>query len=123
MITITEELRWAVEFADPQGSLRLYIFDVNPDHEPLFEDANNETESQKHKKAPRENGVLASNKAPHIDDWIVQFARLFKSHVGFDSKAYLDLHENGMKLYLEAMQDTVTNEEAQGLFEIAAKNF
>ncbi|KAL4193681.1 hypothetical protein AMTRI_Chr06g200750 [Amborella trichopoda] len=122
-ITTTEELRWAEESADPQGSLRLYIFDVNPDQEPLFEDVNNETDSQKPKEGPRENGVLASDKAPHIDDWIVQFARLFKSHVGFDSEAYLDLHEIGMKLYSEAMEDTVTSEEAQGLFEIAAEKF
>ncbi|ERN02700.1 hypothetical protein AMTR_s00085p00117900 [Amborella trichopoda] len=122
-ITTTEELRWAEESADPQGSLRLYIFDVSPDQEPLFEDANNESESLKPKEAAKENGVLASDKAPHIDDWIVQFARLFKSHVGFDSEAYLHLHDIGMKLYSEAMEDTVTSEEAQGLFEIAAEKF
>ncbi|KAL0394298.1 UNVERIFIED_CONTAM: Calcium uptake protein, mitochondrial [Sesamum latifolium] len=58
-----------------------------------------------------------------VEDWIVQFARLFKNHVGFECDSYLDLHEIGVKLYSEAMEDTVTSEDAQGLFDIAAAKF
>lgn len=35
----------------------------------------------------------------------------------------LNLHELGMKLYSEAMEDTVTSEEAQAIFDIAAEKF
>lgn len=43
--------------------------------------------------------------------------------MGFDTVTCLDLHEIGMKLYAEAMEDTVTSEEAQELFEVAAEKF
>ena len=36
--------------------------------------------------------------------------------IGFDSDAYLDLHNRGMRLYREAMEDTVASEEAQNYF-------
>ncbi|XP_042939640.1 protein PHOX1-like [Carya illinoinensis] len=58
-----------------------------------------------------------------IEDWIIQFARLFKNHVGFDSDSYLDLPELGRKLYSEAMEDIVTTDDAQELFEIVADKF
>jgi tetratricopeptide (TPR) repeat protein len=58
-----------------------------------------------------------------IDDWILQFAQLFLKNVGVDSDGYLDIHELGMKLYTEAMEETVTSEEAQGIFESAAGKF
>lgn len=67
-----------------------------------------------------EHGVV---KGTCLEDWVVQFARLFKNHVGFDSDSYLDLHELGMKLYSEAMEDAVTSDDAQELFEIAADKF
>ncbi|KAL4337169.1 hypothetical protein AHAS_Ahas12G0083300 [Arachis hypogaea] len=58
-----------------------------------------------------------------VEDWLVQFARLFKNPVGFDSDAYLYIHEVGMKLYSEAMEDTTLDDDAQELFEIAADKF
>ncbi|CBI21115.3 unnamed protein product, partial [Vitis vinifera] len=112
-ITTNDELRFAEASGDPQGSLRLYVAEVSPDHEPLYEGMENEEE----KGGDMENGFSC------IDDWIVQFARLFKNYVGFNSDSYLDLHELGMKLYSEAMEDAVTSEEAQELFEIAADKF
>ncbi|KAL0340461.1 UNVERIFIED_CONTAM: protein PHOX1 [Sesamum radiatum] len=54
---------------------------------------------------------------------IKKFAQFFKNYVGFDVDAYLDLHEIGMKLYSDAMEDTVTSEEAQDLFSSAAEKF
>ncbi|KAK6131875.1 hypothetical protein DH2020_034383 [Rehmannia glutinosa] len=58
-----------------------------------------------------------------ITDWIVQFAQVFKNYAGFDTDAYVDLHEVGMKLYSDAMEETVTSEEAQDLLSTAAEKF
>ncbi|XP_042487894.1 protein PHOX1-like isoform X2 [Macadamia integrifolia] len=129
-ITTTEELGWAEASAYSQGSLRLYIVEVHPEQEPIFEAIENGKDEEKSWKNQNkiaeidENGNGEMETRPTcIDDWIIQFACLFKNHVGFNSDAYLNLHELGMKLYSEAMEDTVTSEEAQGLFDIAAEKF
>lgn len=130
-ITSNDELRIAEASGGTQGSLRLYVAEVSTDHEPQYEGMDNEEEVYNHdKKASKvkENGIVEKDEdVEHgfscVDDWIVQFARLFKNYVGFDSDSYLDLHELGMKLYSEAMEDAVTSEEAQELFEIAADKF
>ncbi|KAF8389154.1 hypothetical protein HHK36_025847 [Tetracentron sinense] len=130
-ITTTEELRWAEASAEPQGSVRMYIVEVNPEQEPSYEGVRNEEEM--HELEIKQYNVTENGNAgkgcekkkglSYIDDWIIQFALLFKNHVGFNSDAYLELHELGMKLYSEAMEDTVMSEEAQGLFDIAAEKF
>ncbi|KAK2979443.1 hypothetical protein RJ640_015072 [Escallonia rubra] len=129
-ITTTDELRLAEASGDPQGSLRLYIVEVSPDKEPLYEGLNNEEVHivKTTSVAIKENGYAERGRASAkgsscIEDWVIQFARLFKNHVGFDSDSYLDLHELGMKLYSEAMEDTVTSEDAQELFDIASAKF
>lgn len=128
-ITTTEELRWAEASADPQGSLRLYVTEVTPDQEPSFDEPKNKEEVEKleiKENGFSENGSMRKreeNGSFCIDNWIVQFARIFKNHVGFNSDAYLDLHQIGMKLYSEAIEDIVTSEEAQDLFKVAAEKF
>lgn len=127
-ITTTEELRFAELLGDSQSSLRLYIAEVSLDQEPAYDGVVSQDEVHKVEKEPSnvaDNGRAGEvEKRPNcIEEWIVQFARLFKNHVGFDSDTYLNLHELGMKLYSEAMEDTVTSEEAQELFEIAADKF
>lgn len=130
-ITTNAELRVAEASGDPLGSLRLYIVEVTPDKEPFYEGTKNEEEVHKvngKQSNALENGNVEKNreleKGPScVEDWVVQFARLFKNHVGFESDSYLDLHELGMKLYSEAMEDTVTSEDAQELFDIAASKF
>ncbi|WOG84099.1 hypothetical protein DCAR_0103279 [Daucus carota subsp. sativus] len=130
-ITTTDELRLAEASAGAIGSLRLYIVEVSPEKEPVYERMDDEAELENLNSKPSNgegNGgvdkVKEIENAPScVEDWIVQFARLFKNHVGFDSDSYLDLHELGMKLYSEAMEETVTNEDAQGLFETAADKF
>ncbi|KAJ8751866.1 hypothetical protein K2173_026067 [Erythroxylum novogranatense] len=124
-ITNTDELRVAESISDAQGSLRLYVVEVTFDQEPSYKRMEIPEDMHKGDKKPviaHENGN-AEKGSTCIDDWIVQFARLFKNHVGFGSDSYLDLHELGMKLYSEAMEDTVTSEEAQELFDIAADKF
>ncbi|KVI00511.1 protein PHOX1-like [Cynara cardunculus var. scolymus] len=114
MVTVTtnEELRWAESTSGQNGSVKLYIVEVNPEEDPFF--AHIRRQEQKRKLL---------NSSTCIDDWILEFAQLFKNHVGFDSDAYLDLHEAGMKIYTEAMEDTVTSEEAQELFSNASDKF
>ncbi|GJR92618.1 PHOX1-like protein [Tanacetum coccineum] len=114
MVTVTtnEELRWAESASSHHGSVKLYVVEVNPEQDPFFDHVRRQEQKQK---------LIKSTAC--IDDWILEFAQLFKNYVGFDSDAYLDLHEIGMKLYTEAMEDTVTSEEAQELFSNAADKF
>ncbi|GMI89192.1 Phox1 [Hibiscus trionum] len=132
LVTITsdEELRLAEIAAESQGSLRLYVVEVDSKQDPFFErfklEEVHNLEIKQGKAA--ENGdarkVMENGKDSFcIDDWIIEFAQLFKNYVGFDLDAYLNLHELGMKQYSEAMEDTVTSEEAQDLFDMAAEKF
>ncbi|CAN6183259.1 unnamed protein product [Urochloa humidicola] len=131
LVTITnqDELKWAEELAEPGISLRLYVTEANPEHEPYVDDANSGP-LERNPNSASDNGSIRSNRQDEdrstvtcIDDWIVQFARLFKNHVGVSSDEYLDLHEVSMKLYTEAIEDTITTEEAQEVFELAERNF
>ncbi|CAH1416675.1 unnamed protein product [Lactuca virosa] len=58
-----------------------------------------------------------------MDDWLFEFAQLFRTHVRIDPDAYIDLHEIGMELCSEALEETVTSEESQTLFDKAASKF
>lgn len=62
-------------------------------------------------------------KEVEMDDWLFEFAQLFRTHVGIDPDAHIDLHELGMELCSEALEETVTSEEAQSLFDKAALKF
>ncbi|XP_016432442.1 protein PHOX1-like [Nicotiana tabacum] len=127
-VTTNEELRWA-EASVQHGSVRLYIVEVNPEQDPFYEKI--KREEDEHKYSARhiqivENGYVEKSKENgpvYIDDWIFQFSNLFKNYVGFESDAYLDLHEVGMKLYSEALEEAVTSEEAQCLFSTAGETF
>ncbi|XVE71537.1 hypothetical protein DITRI_Ditri10aG0158700 [Diplodiscus trichospermus] len=132
LVTITsdEELKLAEISAVSQGSVRLYVVEVNPEHDPFFErfkreEVHNFDVKQGKAAANGDVGkVMEAGKGSCcIDDWIIEFAQLFKNYVGFDSDAYLNLHELGMKEYSEAMEDTVTSEEAQDHFDKAAEKF
>ncbi|WCJ30344.1 Octicosapeptide/Phox/Bem1p (PB1) domain-containing protein / tetratricopeptide repeat (TPR)-containing protein [Euphorbia peplus] len=130
-ITTTEELRLAESTSDSRGSLRFYVVEVSTDQEPAYKGVKVEVEMPEIVKETNDvvqNGdveidIEVGKRSMCIEDWIVQFARLFKNHVGFDSDSYLDLHELGMKLYSEAMEDTVTSAEAQELFDFAGEKF
>ncbi|KAJ8768010.1 hypothetical protein K2173_020950 [Erythroxylum novogranatense] len=129
-ITTDEELRWAESSSESQHSVRLYIVEAKPRQDPIFQRPKGKEASKQDVKQTfgTENGNVENGKksrkgSHYIDEWIVEFAKLFKNHVGFDSDAYLGLHEVGMKVYSEAMEEAVTSEEAQYLFETAAGKF
>uniref|UniRef100_A0A0A9DT06 PB1 domain-containing protein n=1 Tax=Arundo donax TaxID=35708 RepID=A0A0A9DT06_ARUDO len=130
LVTITsfEELRWATNLADSEGPMRLYVSEVDPVQE-LGVDVVRRRSSfatlEKNHYTMSENGSIWHDDGHdnYVDDWMLQFARLFKNHVGFNSDAYLDLHDLGMRLYYEAMEDTTESEEAQEIFEVAELKF
>ncbi|GAB2284936.1 hypothetical protein Dimus_019389 [Dionaea muscipula] len=126
-ITTTDELRKAEEDSgDSRGAtLRLYIVEVDPDEEPVvFWSTDTDDRAANRNKSHRHvDGKSRDDETVCIDNWIVQFAQVFKNHVGFDSDGYLNLHELGMALYSEAMEDTITSDEAQELFAIASEKF
>lgn len=128
-ITTNEELKWAEASAEMQGSFRLYIVEVHPEQDPFFERRNKvgvKDLSVKHSNIVENGDVVKSKElkvSSCIEDWIILFSQLFKNHVGFESDKYLDLHEVGMKVYSEAMEEAVTSEEAQDLFNIAGEKF
>ncbi|XP_021739119.1 protein PHOX4-like [Chenopodium quinoa] len=122
-ITTTEELRKAEGSGDSQGSLRLYISEVSPDQEPTYD--GEEVSKVKGNVVKSEQSEICDSEkeTTSIDSWIIQFAQLFKNHAGFDSDPYLDQHEIGMKIYSEAIEDTISSEDAQELFDIASDKF
>ncbi|KAJ0681481.1 putative PB1 domain, tetratricopeptide-like helical domain superfamily, protein PHOX1-4 [Helianthus annuus] len=129
-ITTTAELRMAESASHPQGSLRLYLVEVSPDKEPSYEGFTSDGFPKANSliSSVSENGNVGKVREEEkvttcVEDWIVQFARLFKEHVGFESDSYLDLHDLGMELYSEAIEETVTTENAQKLFDIAGGKF
>uniref|UniRef100_A0A1J3FZS3 Tetratricopeptide repeat protein 1 n=1 Tax=Noccaea caerulescens TaxID=107243 RepID=A0A1J3FZS3_NOCCA len=130
------------------GMLRLHVVDVSPEQEPpLLEEEEEEEEEVEEKPvveeetrtSPTESDAEISNeksdkekavssedpemKELEMDDWLFDFAQLFRSHVGIDPDAHVDLHELGMELCSEALEETVTSEEAQPLFDKAAAKF
>lgn len=132
MVTVTtsEELRWVVESADPQGSIRFYIVEADQEHEPLFEDGRKGLEVQGLGRSfccLADTGSMRHYKdddtSPCIDNWIIQFAAMFKNYVGFNSDECRELDELGMKLCSEAIKDVFTSEEAQEMFETAREKF
>ncbi|KAG5048394.1 hypothetical protein JHK85_009497 [Glycine max] len=134
-ITTTDELRLAEKSAPEKASFRLYITEVSPDQEPSY-DGNGTTNGDEVRRGDgkpsdgAENGDMEEGKDKDVvkrmvtvEDWLLQFARMFKNHVGFESDSYLDTHEYAMKLYEEAIEDSVASNDAQELFRMAADKF
>ena len=113
-ITTNEELRWAEESGNSLGSLKLFISQVTPDQDPFF------LSLTQNSPPSNENEKISSS---YVEEWIVLFAQLFKTHLGFSVDGCLDLHELGMKLYSEAMGEVVGGEDAQKIFNLAESKF
>ncbi|VFQ75058.1 unnamed protein product [Cuscuta campestris] len=127
LITITrnEELRWAETSTLDQCSTRLHIVDVNPGQDPLLEMIKQQEEEEQYKVIEHESEGRSGlqNMETFVNDWIIHFAYLFKDYAGFESDCYLGLHEVGVKAYSEAMEETVSSEEAQYIFSTAEEKF
>lgn len=127
-ITSSEELSWASNLADLEGPIRLYVVEVNPVQE-LGVDGVRRRPSfatlERNRDIMLDNGTVWHDVEHkyYADDWMVQFVQIIKNHVGFSSDAYLDLHDHGLRLYYEAMEDAIESEEAQEIFEVAESKF
>lgn len=148
-ITCSAELRLAessVDKGESLGMLRLHVVEVSPEQEPpLLEEEEekpieNETAKVEEVVSQEDSAEIDSTekivekgktggpedpecKEVEMDDWLFEFAQLFRAHVGIDADTHIDLHEHGMELCSEALEETVTGEEAQSLFEKAAVKF
>ncbi|PWA66297.1 Phox/Bem1p [Artemisia annua] len=127
-ILTTSELRVAEELSDPQGSFRLYLVEVSYDKEPLYEGLKKDQVSNPDSLISSTHDVAKTGETGKgkncIEEWVVEFAKVFKNHVGIDTNPYLDLHEVGMELFSAAiMEDTVTTEISQNIFDIAGEKF
>lgn len=122
-ITSTEELRSAestVNRNDSVGTLKLNIIEVSPEHEPpLFEE---EEEEDKQKCVVCVLDEKVGNDRVEIDDWLYQFSQLFRSRVGVEIES-INLHELGLEFCSEVLEETLTSNEAQDLFDKAAFKF
>ncbi|KAM0068882.1 putative PB1 domain, protein PHOX1-4 [Helianthus debilis subsp. tardiflorus] len=114
MVTVTtnEELRWAESASGQTGSVKLYIVEVSLEQDPFCDHVRRQKQKQK-----------LQTSSSCTDDWILEFSQLFKNYVGFNSDDYSNLYELGMKLYTDAMEDTITSEESQELFDNAVDKF
>lgn len=93
--------------------------------ESLVEAADSELDKTD-KEAPKDKPGASEDpdcKELEMDDWLFEFAQLFRTHVGIDPDAHIDFHELGMELCSEALEETVTSAEAQSLFDKAALKF
>lgn len=136
------------EKADSPAMLRLHIVEVSPEQEPPLpeeeevevakvdenvsqtsaadsagEAVESEIDSIEKITQKEKTGDDPECKEVEMDDWLFEFAQLFRTHVGIDPDAHIDLHELGMELCSEALEETVTSEEAQSLFDKAALKF
>ncbi|CAN6195288.1 unnamed protein product [Urochloa humidicola] len=126
-ITSTEDLRW-VEDLYPQIPVRLHIKEVSPEREitrDLLMPMSSVAAREQNHYSTSECGSSRKEDERNScsDDWMAQFARLFKNHAGFDSDACVDLRDIGIRLYYEAMEDAITSEEAQEIFQAAEAKF
>jgi len=70
------------------------------------------------------NGEAASSlKGPEPDDWMVDFAALFREQLGIDPTGHIDLHNEGWDACSEAMEPVLAKAESQPLFRKAAAKF
>ncbi|XP_071720078.1 protein CLMP1-like [Rutidosis leptorrhynchoides] len=140
-----------IEKFDLYGMLKLHVVEVSPEQEPVLieepdeveeekpveiepveidnsgSQANCENEQKIEKVADSVEKAKVSEdlelKEVEMDDWLFEFAQLFRTNVGIDPDAHIDLHELGMEMCSEALEETVTSEQAQSLFNKAAAKF
>jgi len=66
---------------------------------------------------------LAPNEVVEIDEWILDFAALFREHLGIDAEAHLDLHAEGLEKCNEALESPVSMAAADEMLAGASLKF
>ncbi|CAA7059041.1 unnamed protein product [Microthlaspi erraticum] len=120
-ITTDEELRMSEVSGRSVDTMRFYVVEVSPEQDPFF----GRLVEMKKLKITTDSfkSKVNAKGACKVEDWMIEFARLFKIEAKVDPDTCLNLQELGMKLNSEAMEEVVTSDEAQGPFDIAAHQF
>ncbi|KAH7300385.1 hypothetical protein KP509_24G059700 [Ceratopteris richardii] len=109
--------------------LRLHIVEVPAEQEPYDKeevvsidpkDSLPVTESIEKDKM---TAIDKSGKEKDFDKWLLEFAHLFRRHLGIDPTGNVDFHELGLEFCAEALEETITTEDAHKLFEQAGCKF
>jgi hypothetical protein len=58
-----------------------------------------------------------------LDDWLIDFANLFRDHLGIGPDRHVDLHNEGWEKCTAALDAAVQSEQAVPLFDAAAARF
>uniref|UniRef100_A0A1J3HV41 Mitochondrial import receptor subunit TOM34 n=1 Tax=Noccaea caerulescens TaxID=107243 RepID=A0A1J3HV41_NOCCA len=120
-ITTDEELRMSEVSGRSVETMRFYVVEVSPEQDPFF---GRLVEMKKLRITTDSFKTKVNGKGScKVEDWMIEFARLFKVQAKVDSDTCLNLQELGMKLNSEAMEEVVTSDEAQGPFDRAAQQF
>ncbi|KAB2619035.1 Protein MEMO1 [Pyrus ussuriensis x Pyrus communis] len=102
-ITTTDELRIADSSSDMHGSLRLFIAEGLSDEEVTQVSTDNRKPSRIVENGDNEKDKEVEKWYTSVKDWVIQFARLFKNHLG-------------VKIYSEAMEEAFQEMVALALF-------
>ncbi|KAH7439163.1 hypothetical protein KP509_04G048100 [Ceratopteris richardii] len=117
----------AVGLPSVLDQLRLHIVEVPAEQEPY---ENEESPNEQDPSTPARNGVQKSGasyrmekKEKALDKWMSQFSELFRMHLGIDPNGYIDFQELGLELCAQALEETITTEEAYKLLQQAGCKF
>lgn len=58
-----------------------------------------------------------------IDDWLIDFANLFRERTGIDPDRHVDMHNLGVEKCQKALESSIHSKEALPIFEEAAEKF
>ncbi|KAF6253087.1 hypothetical protein COO60DRAFT_1703978 [Scenedesmus sp. NREL 46B-D3] len=80
-------------------------------------------QQQQQQTAAKQTAQTQSGEVIEIDDWLVEFANLFREMSGIDADRHVDAHNEGWTSTTRAMEATLRSEQAQPLFDKAIDKF
>ncbi|WIA12548.1 hypothetical protein OEZ85_006209 [Tetradesmus obliquus] len=78
---------------------------------------------QQQQAAAKQTAQTPSGEVIEIDDWLVEFANLFREMSGIDADRHIDAHNEGWTSTSRAMEAALRSEEAAPLFDKAIERF
>ena len=71
----------------------------------------------------RNTGVGEESEEIELDDWLLEFADLFRQQLGIDMDGHVSIHNEGLEKCTEALELVAHGAAAQPLFDMAASKF
>eukprot|EP00210_Caulerpa_lentillifera_P004482 g4276.t1 len=75
------------------------------------------------KQGERSGDGVTEEAVYEIDDWLVEFANLFRERTGIDPDRHVDMHNLGVEKCQRALESAINSPEALPIFEEAAEKF